>query len=121
MLYWYTVEFGLIDTPEGLRIYGSGIVSSKGESIHCLDSAACNRIGFDLERVMRTRYRIDTFQKTYFVIDSFEQLMAATAPDFAPIYARLASQESIPAGEVHGDDRVFQKGTGEGWLKDGDV
>ncbi|HKN77943.1 MAG TPA: phenylalanine 4-monooxygenase, partial [Lysobacter sp.] len=68
-LYWYTVEFGLIKQADGLRIYGSGIVSSKGESIHCLESAAPNRIGFDLERIMRTRYRIDTYQKTYFVID----------------------------------------------------
>jgi phenylalanine-4-hydroxylase len=53
-LYWYTVEFGLIRQPDGLRIYGSGIVSSKGESIHCLESPAPNRIGFDLERIMRT-------------------------------------------------------------------
>jgi phenylalanine-4-hydroxylase len=120
-LYWYTVEFGLIDTPDGLRIYGSGIVSSKGESIHCLDSAACNRIGFDLARVMRTRYRIDTFQKTYFVIDSFEQLFDATRPDFTPLYAQLADQPTVPAGDVQGGDRVFQKGTGEGWLLDGDV
>jgi phenylalanine-4-hydroxylase len=120
-LYWYTVEFGLIETQDGLRIYGSGIVSSKGESIHCLDSAACNRIGFDLERVMRTRYRIDTFQKTYFVIDSFRQLFDATGPDFAPIYSKLASLPSLPAGDVQVDDRVFQKGTGEGWLQDGDV
>jgi phenylalanine-4-hydroxylase len=120
-LYWYTVEFGLIDTKDGLRIYGSGIVSSKGESIHCLDSAACNRIGFDLERVMRTRYRIDTFQKSYFVIDSFQQLFDATGPDFAPIYAKLAEQPSLPAGDVQEGDRVFQKGTGEGWLRDGDV
>ena len=120
-LYWYTVEFGLINTSEGLRIYGSGIVSSKGESIHCLDSAACNRLGFDLERVMRTRYRIDTFQRTYFVIDSFEQLMAATEPDFTPIYARLAGQATVPAGDVQAGDRVFQKGSGEGWLLDGDV
>ncbi|MES2858901.1 MAG: phenylalanine 4-monooxygenase, partial [Pseudomonadota bacterium] len=58
-LYWYTVEFGLIQQQDGLRIYGSGIVSSKGESIHCLESDAPNRIGFDLERIMRTRYRID--------------------------------------------------------------
>src|SRR4029079_2068429 len=43
-LYGYTVEFGLIDTPEGLRIYGSGIVSSKGESIYCLESDSPNRI-----------------------------------------------------------------------------
>jgi phenylalanine-4-hydroxylase len=120
-LYWYTVEFGLIDTPDGLRIYGSGIVSSKGESIHCLESAAPNRIGFDLERIMRTRYRIDTFQKTYFVIDSFEQLFDATRPDFAPLYQRVASLPSIPAGEVLGSDRVYQRGSGEGWASDGDV
>ncbi|WP_133479121.1 phenylalanine 4-monooxygenase [Cognatilysobacter segetis] len=120
-LYWYTAEFGLIRDPDGLRIYGSGILSSKGESIHCLESGAPNRIGFDLERIMRTRYRIDTYQKTYFVIDSFEQLFEATQPDFAPIYARLATQDSIPAGDVLASDRVFNRGTGEGWLLDGDV
>jgi phenylalanine-4-hydroxylase len=120
-LYWYTVEFGLIRQKDGLRIYGSGIVSSKGESIHCLDSEAPNRIGFDLERIMRTRYRIDTYQKTYFVIDSFEQLMDATRPDFAPIYARLATRDSIPAGDVLPTDAVFHTGTGEGWATDADV
>ena len=120
-LYWYTVEFGLINAPEGLRIYGSGIVSSKSESIHCLESAAPNRIGFDLERVMRTKYRIDTFQKTYFVIDSFEQLFDATRPDFTPIYERVAKLDAIPAGDVLASDKVFNRGTGEGWLTDGDV
>ena len=120
-LYWYTVEFGLIRQHDGLRIYGSGIVSSKGESIHCLDSAAPNRIGFDLERIMRTRYRIDSYQKTYFVIDSFEQLMVATRPDFTPIYARVATQGAIPAGDVLATDTVFQRGSGEGWASDGDV
>ena len=120
-LYWYTVEFGLIRQDDGLRIYGAGIVSSKGESIHSLESAAPNRIGFDLERIMRTRYRIDTYQKTYHVIDSFEQLMDATRPDFTPIYARLADQPSIPAGDVLPTDRVLQRGSGEGWLHDGDV
>jgi phenylalanine-4-hydroxylase len=120
-LYWYTVEFGLIQQEDGLRIYGSGIVSSKGESIHCLESDAPNRIGFDLERIMRTRYRIDDYQKTYFVIDSFEQLMDATGPDFTPIYARLATQESYPAGAVLETDRVFHRGSGEGWASDGDV
>lgn len=120
-LYWYTAEFGLMRQDDGLRIYGSGIVSSKGESIHCLESPAPNRIGFDLERIMRTRYRIDTYQKTYFVIDSFEQLFEATQPDFTPIYARLAQQDSIPAGGVLDGDRVFNRGTGEGWLADGDV
>ena len=120
-LYWYTVEFGLIRQHDGLRIYGAGIVSSKGESLHSLESAAPNRLGFDLERIMRTRYLIDTFQKTYFVIDSFEQLMQATAPDFAPIYARLATQETIPAGDVREGDLVHQRGSGEGWASDGDV
>lgn len=120
-LYWYTVEFGLIDTPQGLRIYGAGIASSKGESIHCLESEAPNRIGFDLQRVMRTRYRIDTYQKTYFVINGFEQLMNATAPDFRPIYAGLASAATIPAGDVLASDRVYHRGSGEGWLNDGDV
>jgi phenylalanine-4-hydroxylase len=120
-LYWYTVEFGLIRQADGLRIYGSGIVSSKSESIHALESDAPNRIGFDLERIMRTRYRIDTFQKTYFVIDSFQQLMEATAPDFTPIYARLAEQGSVPAGEVLASDTVLHRGSGEGWATDGDV
>ena len=120
-LYWYTVEFGLIRSAHGLRIYGAGILSSKGESIHSLESAAPNRIGFDLERIMRTRYRIDTYQKTYFVIDSYQQLMDATRPDFAPVYARLATQSTIPAGAVLDTDPVFTRGSGEGWLADGDI
>jgi len=120
-LYWYTVEFGLIREDGALRIYGSGIVSSKGESIYCLESPAPNRIGFDLKRIMRTRYRIDTYQKTYFVIDSYDQLMDATRPDFTPYYAELAQQESIPAGSVLPSDRVYHRGTGEGWANDGDV
>jgi phenylalanine-4-hydroxylase len=120
-LYWYTVEFGLIREDDGLRIYGAGILSSKGESIYCLDDAAPNRIGFDLERIMRTRYRIDTYQQTYFVIDSYEQLMDATAPDFTPLYARLKTLDALPAGEVLASDRVYHRGTGEGWLRDGDV
>jgi len=120
-LYWYTVEFGLIREDGGLRIYGSGIVSSKGESIHCLESAAPNRIGFDMRRIMRTRYRIDSYQKTYFVIDSFQQLMDATEPDFTPIYADLAGRESIPAGSVLESDKVYNRGSGEDWASDGDV
>ncbi len=121
-LYWYTVEFGLLNTAQGLRIYGSGIVSSKSESLYSLESTAPNRIGFDLKRVMRTRYRIDTFQKTYFVIDSFEQLFRATVdPDFGPIYYELKGAEAFPAGDVLDGDRVFQSGSGEGWPVDGDV
>jgi phenylalanine-4-hydroxylase len=114
-LYWYTVEFGLIRTPRGLRIYGSGIVSSRGESIYCLESEAPNRLGFDLLRIMRTGYRIDTFQKSYFVIGGFAELFEATRPDFTPYYEALRGQPQIPSGEVLPGDGVIQRGTGEGW------
>jgi phenylalanine-4-hydroxylase len=120
-LYWYTVEFGLINTQGGLRIYGAGILSSKGECDYCLNSSAPNRIGFDLQRVMSTRYRIDTYQKSYFVIESFQQLFEATFADFAPVYQNLSSREAVPAGEILSSDRVFNRGTGEGWLLSGDV
>ena len=89
-LYWYTVEFGLIATAEGLRIYGSGILSSAGESVYCLGDPRPTRLRFDLRRIMRTRYRIDDFQQLYFVIDNFQQLFDATRPDFAPIYQEIA-------------------------------
>jgi phenylalanine-4-hydroxylase len=114
-LYWYTVEFGLINTPEGMRIYGAGIVSSKGESIYSIDSPAPNRIGFGLERVMNTKYRIDTYQQTYFVIDSFDQLFDATRPDFTPIYEKLSHGNAVAAAAVLADDKVFQRGTREGF------
>ena len=120
-LYWYTVEFGLINTPQGLRIYGAGILSSKGECDYSLNADAPNRIGFDLKRVMNTRYRIDTYQKTYFVIDNFEQLFEATFADFAPVYAQLKQSKAVPAGDVLSTDKVYHVGTGEGWLLDGDV
>ena len=120
-LYWYTVEFGLIQTPDGMRIYGAGILSSTGESIYSLQSEAPNRIGFDLLRVMRTRYRIDSFQQSYFVINSFQQLFAATEPDFTDYYRLLKNQPALAAREVLPNDQVVQRGTGEGWLLDGDV
>jgi len=104
-LYWYTVEFGLIATEEGLRIYGSGILSSAGESLYCLDNPRPNRLRFDLGRVMRTQYRIDRYQETYFVIDDFEQLFAATRPDFAPIYREIARLPEIAPDELAPDDK----------------
>jgi phenylalanine-4-hydroxylase len=106
-LYWYTVEFGLIRTPAGLRIYGSGIVSSKGESIYALEDPRPKRIGFDLMRIMRTRYRIDDFQECYFVIDSFDELIEATRPDFTPYYRDLATLPDIAPGEIVAGDRLL--------------
>jgi phenylalanine-4-hydroxylase len=110
-LYWYTVEFGLLETPQGLRIYGAGIVSSRSESIFALDDPSPNRLGFDLERVMRTPYRIDDFQQVYFVIPSLQALLDATLQDFAPIYDRLARATDIPIAEITAADPVFSTGT----------
>lgn len=92
-LYWYTVEFGLIRTHEGLRIYGAGIVSSHAETLFALESPAPNRIAFNMRRVMQTAYRIDDFQQSYFVINSFEDLLRQTQDtDLTPIYASLAGK-----------------------------
>jgi len=111
-LYWYTVEFGLIATAEGLRIYGAGILSSGGESLFALDDPSPNRLGFDLERVLRTNYRIDDFQQTYFVIPSFEALLASTLEtDFAPLYEKLEQLADLEIETVLPTDRVFTPGT----------
>jgi phenylalanine-4-hydroxylase len=106
-LYWYTVEFGLIRTRDGLRIYGSGIVSSKSESIYCLEDPRPHRIGFDLRRIMRTDYRIDRFQDSYFVIDSFDQLFDATRPDFTPIYEEVKKLAEIAPDALLPGERLI--------------
>jgi phenylalanine-4-hydroxylase len=110
-LYWYTVEFGLMETPQGLRIYGAGIVSSRTESIFALDDPSPNRIGFDLERVMRTPYRIDDFQQVYFVIPSIRTLQEVTLRDFGPLYDRLAGASDLGIAEITDADRVITTGT----------
>ena len=111
-LYWYTVEFGLIAEPEGLRIYGSGIVSSFAESRFALDDPSPNRIAFDLNRVMRTEYRIDDFQQNYFVIPSFDELLRLTVEtDFAPLYEELAGLPDVPVAAVLPEDQVLTLGT----------
>ncbi|HUO12333.1 MAG TPA: phenylalanine 4-monooxygenase, partial [Caulobacteraceae bacterium] len=114
-LYWHTVEFGLIASDEGLRIYGAGIVSSHGESIYALESPTPARIAFDMPRVMRTRYKIDDYQAAYFVIDSFEGLLKLTLEtDFAPLYRALEGAPDIAPGEVVAGDRLISVGGGEG-------
>jgi phenylalanine-4-hydroxylase len=97
-LYWYMVEFGLIQTSAGLRVYGAGILSSKGETVYSLESPKPRRWRFELLRVMRTDYRIDAYQQSYFVLDSFEQLFQACySTDFAPLYERFAAQPPLAA------------------------
>jgi phenylalanine-4-hydroxylase len=111
-LYWYTVEFGLIREGGGLKLYGAGIVSSFGESKFALDDPSPNRIAFDLERVMRTGYRIDDYQQSYFVIDSFEQLRRQTADvDFAPVYRRLEQLSVLTPDAVLPADTLITRGT----------
>lgn len=111
-LYWYTVEFGLIEEAGGLRLFGAGIVSSHGESLFALDDPSPNRIAFDLLRVMRTDYRIDDYQQSYFVIPSFEALLKATVEtDFAPVYAALETLDDLAPEAVLDEDRLFTRGT----------
>ncbi len=115
-LYWYTVEFGLIRTNDGLRIYGAGILSSPQESVFSLEDASPNRVGFDLARLMRTKHIIDDFQQTYFVIDSFEQLLETCYQDFGDIYATVRDQPDYEAHELVDGDTVLTRGSREYFL-----
>ncbi len=110
-LYWYTVEFGLLRTPEGVRVYGAGLLSSSGELVYAAESAEPRRVRFDLERLLRTEYRIDRFQDTYFVIDGFERLIADTAADFTPVYERIRRLPAIAPDEAAWEDVVERAGT----------
>ena len=118
-VYWYTVEFGLVQQADGLRIYGSGIASSYTESVFALKDASPNRIGFELERVMRTRYRIDDFQETYFVLGQLDDLLRLADVDFAPVYERVAQQPELEPGDVLASDTVLQRGNGDYHRKNG--
>lgn len=109
-LYWYTVEFGLIRTAQGLRIFGAGILSSPGETAFSLEDSSPNRIGFNLMRVMRTKYVISDFQQSYFVVDSFDQLLDECYQDFGALYDALRGQPDIEAHEIVAGDRVITRG-----------
>jgi phenylalanine-4-hydroxylase len=111
-VYWYTVEFGLVREAGALRIYGAGIVSSASESRFCLESPSPHRLGFDLARVMRTRYRIDDFQQTYFVLDRLDDLLRLAEIDFAPLYKQVGRLDTLPADAVLPTDAVISRGDG---------
>jgi len=110
-LYWYTVEFGLIQSDEGLKIFGAGILSSPQESLFALDDPSPNRVALDLKRVMRTNYIIDDFQQTYFVIDSFQNLLDQCYQDFDALYAQLDGLSDLQANEIDDADTVLNIGT----------
>jgi phenylalanine-4-hydroxylase len=105
-LYWYTIEFGLIRTRDGLRAYGAGLLSSGGELAYCVDDPSPRRVAFDLERVLRTEYRIDAYQPTYFVVDSFAALARETAPDFTPVYERVRRLPALGPTAADPRDRL---------------
>jgi phenylalanine-4-hydroxylase len=111
-LYWYTVEFGLIRSRGELKAYGAGIMSSFAESRFCLDDPSPNRLGFYLRRLMRTRYRIDDYQQTYFVIESFESLLKSSLEtDFAPLYAELSGLSDLDPAAILAEDTIYSRGT----------
>jgi phenylalanine-4-hydroxylase len=110
-VYWYTVEFGLLEQHGGLRIYGAGIASSYTESVFALEAPSPNRIRFDLARVMRTRYRIDDFQETYFVLAHLDQLLELARIDFGPVYERVRGESDLEPGAVLPSDQVLSSGT----------
>jgi phenylalanine-4-hydroxylase len=111
-VYWYSVEFGLVEQAEGLRIYGAGISSSYSESVFSLESSSPNRIRFDLTRVMRTGYRIDDFQESYFVISGFDELLELAKIDFFPFYEKAKAQREIDPAEFSAEDIIITSGTG---------
>ncbi len=111
-VYWYTVEFGLVQQADGVRIYGAGIASSFTESVFALDDPSPNRIRFELARVMRTQYRIDDFQESYFVIDSLDDLLELAKIDFAPLYDRIEGQTEYPPGKILDSDTLISRGSG---------
>jgi phenylalanine-4-hydroxylase len=111
-VYWYTVEFGLVQQKDGLRLYGAGIVSSYTESIFALDDCSPNRVRFDLARVMQTDYRIDDFQETYFVIRDLEELLQLAQTDFAPLYEHVQHLPVLQPGTILPQDQLVKRGTG---------
>jgi len=115
-LNWYTIEFGLIRKPEGIKAYGAGIASSYGEAKYVVEDPSANFLAFDLERVLRTGYYIDDFQATYFVIDRFEDLFALMREtDFLELYTRLRTEPELTPFEIGPEDVVVREGMGEYW------
>jgi phenylalanine-4-hydroxylase len=115
-LNWYTIEFGLIRKPEGVKIYGAGIVSSFGEARYVVEDPSAHHLGFDLDRVMRTGYYIDDFQASYFVIDDFSQLFRLlSTTDFMAKFQEWREMPGLTPFEILPEDTVLRRGTGAHW------
>ncbi|TMJ19651.1 MAG: phenylalanine 4-monooxygenase [Alphaproteobacteria bacterium] len=95
-LYWYSVEFGLAEEAGETRLYGAGLLSSFGEAHFALESPKPRRRPFEIERVLRTRYRSDAFQESYFVIPSFDALLGMLNDVALPeLYDALEGQPDL--------------------------
>lgn len=111
-VYWYTIEFGLVQQADGLRLYGAGIASSYSETRFCLESPSPHRVRFDLQRVLRTHYRINDFQECYFVLDDLDALLALANTDFAPLYRNIEALPELAPGALAPNDAVLTHGSG---------
>ncbi|AWW73403.1 phenylalanine 4-monooxygenase [Erythrobacter sp. KY5] len=119
-LYWYTVEFGLIEEDDGIKAYGAGILSGPSEARFAVEAESPNRIMLNVDRVMRTDYVISDLQPTYFVIESFEDLYRQTVErDFDRLYRSLAPNFTYANSAIIDVDNVVKRGTQEYWLRGG--
>jgi phenylalanine-4-hydroxylase len=119
-LYWYTVEFGLIQEAGGIKAYGAGILSGPTEIVYATEAKSPNRIMLNVDRVMRTDYVISDLQPTYFVIESFGDLYRQTVErDFDRLYRSLDPGFTFANSAVIDLDNVIQMGTQEYLLRGG--
>ena len=120
-LYWYTVEFGLLqEAPGDIRAYGAGILSGPTEVVYAVEAESPNRIMLNVDRVMRTDYVISDLQPTYFVIKSFEDLYQQTVErDFDRLYRTLDPGFTYANTAVIDVDDVLHSGTLEYTLRGG--
>jgi phenylalanine-4-hydroxylase len=106
-LFWFTIEFGLLKTPEGLKAYGGGILSSIGETQYCLTEES-KKLDFDILEVLRTPYRIDIMQPLYFIIEEFDDLFTILDHDILELIEeskRIGDHPpAYPPKEVEVDD-----------------
>jgi phenylalanine-4-hydroxylase len=115
-LNWYTIEFGLIRKPQGIQIYGAGIVSSFGEAKYVVQDPSANYLAFNLERVLRTGYYIDDFQPTYFVIDKFDDLFKLLMDaDLRALTDKFRALPNYTPFEILPHDVAIRKGSGHYW------
>lgn len=97
--FWFTVEFGLMNTRHGLKGYGSGLLSSHGELRHSLESPAVQRYPIQLEWAVNQAFEIDHYQPLLFVVDGFDHLFSLV--DRLERWMREGKLDNVAPGEPH--------------------